>query len=65
MKPGDLVKVDKGFAHKHGSGIIIATRSRYPSDPHDEELVATVIHTKTEGRGRLKMSSCEVLSEAR
>ena len=42
MKPGDLVTVDKGFAGKHGSGIVIATRSRYPNDPREEELVATV-----------------------
>ena len=65
MKPGDLVKVDKGFAHKHGSGIVIDTRSRYPNDPHDEELVATVIHTKTGALKEWSSHYLEVVSAGR
>ena len=65
MKVGDLVVVDKGFAHKHGSGIVIATRTRYPHDPWDEELIATVVHTKTKALKEWSSHYLEVVSAGR
>jgi hypothetical protein len=62
VKPGDLVTVDKGFAGKHGSGIVIATRSRYPNDPREEELVVTVVHPKTGALKKWSSHYLEVIS---